>query len=528
MAEPVRRVGRYELLEVIGRGGAAVVYLARQPDLDRRVALKELSPHHAGDPSFAQRFVEESRLAGAMNHPNIVTVHEFFEHDGLPYIAMEYLPRGSLRPYLTSLTQGQLAGVIEDVLSGLAHGESHGIIHRDLKPENLLVAADGHVKIADFGVARALGNAATRGFQTVTGTTIGTPAYMAPEQALGDPLSPATDLYSVGIIVWEALAGRTPFESRETPMSVLYRQVHEQVPPIDSVREDIDPGIATWLTRLLTKDPGDRFSSAEQAWDALEDSVIELLGPRWRRDARIRSDPPTDGARQPTPLTPTITDTGGRDPIMVVPRATPISPADAAGAAADSVIASAPGNETLLRPPRRHAGSGEDEVQVETPHRRRGPLIALGAVVVLAAVAGGAVGGLTSSPKTVTRVVTTPTVQLAAYVPSIVTQLTNQQRTEVAQLGKAKTAAEQAKAATALAKDYQAAASTLDSSPPSDVSALPAARSLHGELDSTATEWRALASAAQRRSKSAYSSAAHAIAGDERTLVKDITAAERG
>ena len=143
MAEPLRRVGRYELLEVIGRGATATIYLAHQPDLDRQVALKQLSAHYAGVPQFAARFVEESRMAGAMNHPNIVTVHEFFEHEGLPYISMEYLPRGSLRPYLTGLSLAQIFGVAGNVLDGLAHGESHRTVHRDLKPENLLVTGDG-------------------------------------------------------------------------------------------------------------------------------------------------------------------------------------------------------------------------------------------------------------------------------------------------------------------------------------------------------------------------------------------------
>ena len=236
MAEPLRRVGRYELLEVIGRGGAAVVYLARQPDLDRRVALKELSPHHAGDPSFAHRFVEESRLAGAMSHPSIVTVHEYFEHDGLPYIAMEYLPRGSLRPYLATLTSPQLAGMLEDVLAGLAHGAGHGVIHRDLKPENLV--GRGRRSRQD----RRLRGRASAWQRRRTAVRDGHrhddryPRVYGPEQALGEPLSPATDLYSLGIIVWEALAGHTPFESRETPMAVLYRQVHDPVPAIDTVR----------------------------------------------------------------------------------------------------------------------------------------------------------------------------------------------------------------------------------------------------------------------------------------------------
>jgi serine/threonine protein kinase len=287
MAEPLRRVGRYDLLEVIGRGGAAVVYLAYQPDLDRQVALKELAPHHAADPSFARRFVEESRLAASLSSPGITTVFEYFEHEGLPYIAMEYMPHGSLRNYVQDLNGAQLGGVLESVLLGLAYGERAGIVHRDLKPENILVGANGRVKIADFGVARALTTSTPRPFATVTGTPIGTPAYMAPEQALGQPLTPATDLYSLGIITWEALAGRTPFGSSDTPMAVLYQQVNEPIPPIETIRDDMHPGACRWLARMLAKDPEQRYASALEAWDELEDVLLEMLGPRWRREAAL-------------------------------------------------------------------------------------------------------------------------------------------------------------------------------------------------------------------------------------------------
>ncbi len=290
MTETLRTVGRYDLLEVIGRGGAATVYLAYQRDLDRRVALKELAPIRAGDPTFAERFITESRLAGSMNHANVVTVHEFFEHEGIPYIAMEYLPLGSLRQYLDRLGLAQVAGVLEGVLAGLAHGERHGVIHRDLKPENLLVTDDGRVKIADFGVARAYNSAAPRQAITTTGTAIGTPAYMAPEQALGHELTHATDLYSLGVIAWEMLAGRLPFEAADTPMAVLYRHVHEPVPPLRGV----DRRLGAWVERMLAKEPGDRFAGADAAWDALEDVVLDLLGPRWRRDASL-----LDGSAQP-------------------------------------------------------------------------------------------------------------------------------------------------------------------------------------------------------------------------------------
>src|SRR5918911_4615496 len=145
MATPgvLRQVGRYEILREVGRGGMAVVYLARQTDLDRNVALKELGAFHAMDPAFAERFLRESRVAGSLSHPNIVTVHDYFEHEGTPYIAMEYIERGSLRPYVGRMKFTQITGVLEGLLAGLTHAESHGIVHRDLKPENLMVTADG-------------------------------------------------------------------------------------------------------------------------------------------------------------------------------------------------------------------------------------------------------------------------------------------------------------------------------------------------------------------------------------------------
>src|SRR5262249_9128876 len=135
-----RRLGRYEIIREIGRGGMAIVYLARQTDLDRQVALKELPAFHATDKAFASRFLRESRIAGSFSHPNIVTVYDYFEHDGLPYIAMEYVPRGSLRPHIGRLTLAQIGGVLEGLLAALAYAASRGVVHRDLKPENLMLS----------------------------------------------------------------------------------------------------------------------------------------------------------------------------------------------------------------------------------------------------------------------------------------------------------------------------------------------------------------------------------------------------
>ena len=302
MPDVMKTVGRYEILREVGRGGMAMVYLARQTDLDRFVALKELGAFHASDPSFAQRFLRESRVAGSLSHPNICTVHDYFEHDGTPYIAMEYIERGSLRPYVGTMNLAQIGGVLEGLLAGLAHGEQHGIVHRDLKPENLMVTSDGRVKIADFGIAKATNQMQTGAFLTATGTTVGTPTYMAPEQAMAQDIGPPTDLYSVGCMAFEMFTGRVPFHDTEAPMAILLRHVNEQIPSVKSVDPKIDQDISDWIDRMLVKDPTKRTQNANDAWDEFEEIIIGLLGPRWRREARLR-----EGSAQfdtPAPLTP--------------------------------------------------------------------------------------------------------------------------------------------------------------------------------------------------------------------------------
>ena len=299
----MKTVGRYEILREVGRGGMAMVYLARQTDLDRFVALKELGAFHASDPSFAQRFLRESRVAGSLSHPNIVTVHDYFEHDGTPYIAMEYVERGSLRPYVGRMNLAQIGGVLEGLLAGLTNAESQGIVHRDLKPENLMVTADGRVKIADFGIAKATTKMQTGAFLTATGTTVGTPTYMAPEQAMAQEIGPWTDLYSVGCMAFEMFTGNVPFHDSDAPMAILLRHVNEPIAPVKSIRPEVDPRISDWIEKLLVKEPTARTQNANDAWDEFEEIVLGLLGPRWRREARLveRESGQSNGAK---PLTP--------------------------------------------------------------------------------------------------------------------------------------------------------------------------------------------------------------------------------
>ena len=294
-------VGRYTVDREIGRGGMAVVYLAEQGDLDRRVALKQLAGLHASDPASVARFLYESRVTGGLQHPNIVTVYEYFQADGVPFIAMEYLDRGSLRAHVGRLTLPQVCGVMEGLLAALAHAADRGIVHRDLKPENVMLTSTGGVKVGDFGIAKALGDAGV-GFATATGTTVGTPVYMAPEQAMGQEVSPSTDLYAAGVMAYELVLGRVPFPAEQTPVAVLLKHVNEPPPPAAEIDPDIDPALAAWLARMLAKDPSDRPEDAPAAWEALEEIVLRLEGPRWRREARIVAG--AAPAAEQRPLTP--------------------------------------------------------------------------------------------------------------------------------------------------------------------------------------------------------------------------------
>ncbi len=512
MVQAERRVGRYDVLEVIGRGGAAIVYLAYQRDLRRHVALKELLSQHLADPSFAERFVEESRLAGAMSHSSIVTVYEFFEHDEVPYIAMEHMPRGSLRPYVGRLSVAQIAGVLESVLAGLAYGARQGIVHRDLKPENLLVAADGRVKIADFGVARAYNAAAPRAVVTATGTTIGTPAYMAPEQALGEELTPATDLYSLGIVAWEMFTGAVPFESTGTPVAILYRQVHEPVPPVREIDPDIDERLAAWLDRMLAKRPDERFPSADAAWEDLEDIVIELLGPRWRREARLGTDPPAPDRHPLTPAEFESVEQKVENEPPAPERGGPITPTET------PLVPGAAGHTTILRPGRRHRFPDEpDTAADEPPSRRRTAIAAMLAAAVVAAAIGvliGTSGGgssSTSSSSSSTAATRPSAATVDGELRPVLQTLAGAQTTGLANVKAANNAAQQAAAATTIAGAFTTAAGRVAA-----VRGSPA--SLHTTLTELASSYQALAAAARAKNQTEYQHVATQIGAQEQQL----------
>jgi eukaryotic-like serine/threonine-protein kinase len=250
--------GRYEVEKTLGGGGMAVVYLARDGELGRPVAVKVLAENLADDPELRERFVREARLAARLSHPNVVRVYDAGEEAGRPYIVMECVEGESLAE--TARREGRLdpARVVELALqacAGLEHAHRAGLIHRDVKPANLLVTHDGTLKIADFGIAHAVGGTRV----TAVGTVLGTAAYLSPEQAFGEQVTPASDLYSLGACLYELLAGRPPY-GHETLGELFSAREAGPPPPLEGVPRELAAAVMSCLER----DPADRPGSAAE------------------------------------------------------------------------------------------------------------------------------------------------------------------------------------------------------------------------------------------------------------------------
>jgi len=270
--------GRYRLVERLGRGGMAEVWLAEDLELERRVALKLLGPR--ADPA---RFDREARAAASLAHPHICLIYDYGEDAGQAFMVLEHLPGGTLEDRLTPgrrLPDAEAGVVARQVAAGLAHAHQRGVVHRDLKPANILFDGAGRAKIADFGIARLGGE----GTLTEAGTLLGTAAYLSPEQASGRPAAPASDVYSFGVILYRLLSGRPPFES--TSAVDLVRRHREEVPPaLASVRPDVPDGLARVAMAALEKDASARPADGSALLAALEaGSPTEALRPEARTE----------------------------------------------------------------------------------------------------------------------------------------------------------------------------------------------------------------------------------------------------
>jgi beta-lactam-binding protein with PASTA domain len=264
--------GRYTVLQRIGSGGMADVWLADDSHLQRRVALKVLHARFAQDREFVERFRREAEAAAGLQHPNVVAVFDRGEVDGTYYIAMQHLEGRTLKQLIDAgLTPEQAAGLIRQVLEGARFAHRHGVVHRDLKPQNVIVDDEGKATVTDFGIARA-------GVSEITqaGSVMGTPHYLSPEQAQGFDVTAVSDLYSVGVMLYEALTGRVPFEG-DSAVAVAMKQVSQAPQRPSSINPQVSPALDAVVMRALEKEPGQRFQSAD-AFIAAIDAALKDPG----------------------------------------------------------------------------------------------------------------------------------------------------------------------------------------------------------------------------------------------------------
>ena len=263
------KLGKFEIKRVLGNGAMGEVYLGVDPSIGREVAIKTILPAAAQGGEAKERFAREARAAGVLNHPNLVTIYEFGEDQGVLYIAMELVKGHDLEELLEeqSLTRSEVLEVLAQVCDGMGFAHRQHIVHRDIKPSNVRVQRDGkrlHAKVMDFGVAKI-----SNSDMTATGMVMGTVSYMAPEYIRTGKPDPRSDLFAVGVMLYECLSGRKPFAGDTTP-TVLYRIVNEAPDPIDTERlKGISPGIRALLDRSLCKNPDERFQTAEDLAKAL-------------------------------------------------------------------------------------------------------------------------------------------------------------------------------------------------------------------------------------------------------------------
>jgi len=287
---------RYELEELVGSGGMSSVFRAHDRLLDRKVALKILHQHYTDDEEYVERFRHEARAVAALSHPNIVTVIDRGEHEGRQFIVFEYVDGENLKRLIERRGPAPVATALElamQVSRGLSFAHQHGLVHRDVKPQNVLLNGDGQAKVTDFGIARSLD---VQHGMTQTGTVLGTSDYIAPEQAQGQRVDEHSDVYSLGVVLYELLTTEVPFPG-ENFVAVAMRHINEPPPSIRDRRPDVSPRVEAAVQRAMAKDPADRFPTMADFCRELEACLAELQGtqvlppPPRRTHARRRLSP---------------------------------------------------------------------------------------------------------------------------------------------------------------------------------------------------------------------------------------------
>lgn len=344
-------LGHYEIVSELGRGGMGVVYKGYEPALGRHVAIKELSPSLAHDPNLVERFLREARSMAALSDPHIIQVY-FIGTDETtqqPFFAMEFVDGDSLSATLKregKLSVENALKIMHQTALGLATAHDKGVIHRDIKPGNLMLTKRGQVKIADFGIALATQDISKK--LTSTGEFVGTPGYLSPEVCLGKIVDQRSDIFSLGIVLFEMLSGKTPFTD-ESPLGLMLEVVKAEIPDIRGINSEVDPQTAAILTRMVAKEPADRFQSCHDLAAALEahplvakGGTIKFTLPAPVADGATIVGAPTPASQPQRLVTP--------PPVVRAATPAPASAAPAAPVAAAAVSTDAPTNKAARRP----------------------------------------------------------------------------------------------------------------------------------------------------------------------------------
>jgi serine/threonine-protein kinase len=333
-AQPVeRRIGKYIIKRELGRGGMGTVYLAEQPGLGREVAIKELVPSAAADPTALKRFLQEAQVMARFSHPNLVQLHDMEQIGAANYIVLEFVRGKSLRDWLNrgEIPVPQTFAVMHGVLQALDYAHRHAIVHRDMKPENVLISDEGAVKVADFGIARLTDDSVAPGqTATKTGTTVGTPQYMSPEQVASSKVDGRSDLYSAGIMFYELIVGEPPFTATEAdgPFTLMAKHVQAPPKPPSVSKPGLDMRLEEVILKSLAKRPEDRYQNGQEFDEAMS-RVADRLCPGWQRSLEPGADltrmvPTPGGVSMPAGNLPAIAMPGGSPPpIQAVYNPTP-------------------------------------------------------------------------------------------------------------------------------------------------------------------------------------------------------------
>ena len=394
----------YDVGDELGRGAMGVVLAATHRQLERSVAIKQLPATFAVDPDVRRRFGTEAKTLAGLSHPHIVPVYDYVEREGLCLLVMESLPGGTLwRQFTTDgITMPSACAAILATCSGLSSAHEKGVLHRDIKPENLMFSSDRTLKVTDFGIAEVFGGGET--VTTVRGTVIGTPAYMAPEQARGLNLRPAADVYAAGTVLYELLSGTLPFSLEGDPIEVLERRVDEDPVPLPEAAPAVPDALAEVTMKAIRRDPAERYASAEEFGIAVGHAATEAFGEGWlgRVDVTLRTTGGIAAAAGPASPTPTVVTGDGETTTAIAGRT----------GMGTVVTGSAPGGEPAVkvRATSAHHVAGEaladlqpeDFVRVDdliSPPKRPVASLAAAAVLALAALTSAlfALGGPTHS-----------------------------------------------------------------------------------------------------------------------------------